>query len=330
MSTREHLKLVTAWLADLANLTAGTAPLLDAKTKITAMAGLLADDFPNPGAFTKKSLHEIGRELTFFPAYAVLHKALSDWWSANKPAPPLLPGSDDPDLSEMDRRHIKSWHNLRPEGDLTRRLGTYRDKWPEAYRYIIRTDAEAEAISRRMGWVAADAPIDVSEEAIGRNLIKLEQAIQPDNPSSLAIARYALLALRKAVEVRAPHNLHLIPDTIEAVRKPTEPSPRQQDDEAFASAEAQKEKLVSAVNEAKAAFIAEHGRPPGALSREQLDASRVAAGIRPPAVKPSGAPQWHVAPNSDQQTPMEPAVAQQSANDHVPWRAPWDDPPEAA
>jgi hypothetical protein len=117
VSNREHLRLVTSWLSDLANLTAGTAPLADAKTKVAAIAGMLAEDFP-AGAFTRQSLAVVARTCKFFPSYAELCDTLSPWWLQHRPPPrqPLLGTDNDNERqAREEQERSDSWRNITDE-----------------------------------------------------------------------------------------------------------------------------------------------------------------------------------------------------------------------
>jgi len=83
--TPERLHHVSAWLNDLATLTAGNAPLADSKTKIAALASTLADEYPE-AAFTKASLVHVARACKFLPSFGEICTALSAWWRENRPA----------------------------------------------------------------------------------------------------------------------------------------------------------------------------------------------------------------------------------------------------
>ncbi len=117
MSNREHLRLVTSWLSDLANLTAGTAPLADAKTKVAAIAGMLAEDFP-AGAFTRQSLNVVARACKFFPSYSELCSTLGAWWIEHRPPPSQLAISQDDQRAKDEREEQErsdSWRNITDE-----------------------------------------------------------------------------------------------------------------------------------------------------------------------------------------------------------------------
>jgi hypothetical protein len=111
MNQHNHLRNITGWLTDLANVTAGTAPLADAKTKIAAMALLLADEFPEAGTFSRRALASIAAECKFFPSYAELRKNLAEWWKANRPERPALPGP------ETDWRALQEQHSANCAAD---------------------------------------------------------------------------------------------------------------------------------------------------------------------------------------------------------------------
>ena len=115
MSGRDHLRLVTGWLTDLANVSAGQAPLADAKTKIAAMASLLAEEFP-AGAFTRQSMMAVARACKFFPSYGELCAVLSPWWLERRP--PLLAISRDTSTEQQQRNELEraeTWRRITPE-----------------------------------------------------------------------------------------------------------------------------------------------------------------------------------------------------------------------
>jgi len=89
-TSRRDLHNLTAWLADLANLTAGTVPLPDAKAKIATIASGLAEEYP-PAAFNRTSLLHVARQCKFFPSYGELTTHLTAWWNDNRPVLPALP-----------------------------------------------------------------------------------------------------------------------------------------------------------------------------------------------------------------------------------------------
>jgi hypothetical protein len=89
-TARRNLHNVTGWLSDLANLSAATTPLADAKVKIASMAAALVEEYP-PAAFTRQSLLAVARQCKFFPSYGELCAALTPWWNENRPVLPALP-----------------------------------------------------------------------------------------------------------------------------------------------------------------------------------------------------------------------------------------------
>lgn len=86
MNDRNDVRHVAGWLTDLANLTAGSAPLADSKTKIAALALILAGDYPGI-AFNRHSLSAVARQCRFFPSYAELCEHLGAWWRDHRPTP---------------------------------------------------------------------------------------------------------------------------------------------------------------------------------------------------------------------------------------------------
>jgi hypothetical protein len=286
---RARHPIVTAWLADLAVRVSPTMTPEQVEILCRDFAKGLTD-LPEQ-AFDELSREAAAREFRRFPPYALLRKFLEGWVKRNvKPDTNLLPPVHDPNLSDIDRAHVRSWINLRPEGNLERRLARYRDNHQAAYRYILRTDAEAAAIARQRGWVEdgreEQAAFEqrlkadwgsTTEAEIGYKLIELEKQVDAGLSPSLAAALLSML--RAAVEKYAPQHLGLIPDTIKPSRQPREASARQQDAEAAASARAQMDVLnadgiEAARQEVIRAFEAQHGRKPGQLTEAMLTAIR--------------------------------------------------------
>lgn len=263
------VRSVTGWLNDLAAMTAGTAPVADLKAKVAAMAPGLIEEIP-ADAFSKRSLYDVGRKFKFFPSYAELSAALTDWWEANAPRQKYLPPVEDPNLTDTDRAHVRSWLDLRDAGSLDRRLAQYRDKWPAAYRYVVRTDAEAEAIARRRGWdISSGHEWNVTPEWITRTLVTIQRIHAAATPGDVASAAGKLGMLRTAVEKHAPDLKHLVPEEI-PLTAPERPR----------SVDQQLADLGPAAVAAEVhARLTKDGRLLGALTPEQLSAARKAAGM---------------------------------------------------
>jgi hypothetical protein len=71
---------VAVWLTDLGKLTAGHAPLADAKAKIATLAAALAAEF-DASTFNRASLLHVGRRCKFFPTFGEACEALAEWRS---------------------------------------------------------------------------------------------------------------------------------------------------------------------------------------------------------------------------------------------------------
>lgn len=338
MTRRDSLHVVTSWLTDLANLTAGSTPLADAKTKIAAMALALADEFP-PAAFTQPSLFHVSRAHSFFPSHAELTRTLGAWWSEHGPrmAPvvPLLPVAEgDPSLNDEDRAWVRQW--LRNEGGdwgrdrdgnpysgsethLQMRLARLHHNRPAAYAWLVRENHHAKQIAKHLSLPGVEHDrIDVSETGITRNLLNLEQIVTA-GPSGAALASFGLSILRKNVERYAPERLHLLPDAIRPPARNTDPSVRQQDREAAASANAQITALGSVnpaapkIGRTKAddlAFLDMLRRNPRMPNRDArlaalLDRYRGEAGFEPqPDDPPPPAPAVAAAPPARSKAPL--------------------------
>lgn len=86
-----HVRVVREWLTSLGILAAVSLPREEAQMRLAAFIPLLVDRFPD-AAFTTASLqHVAALAVKGFPTYGELAAWLSDWWKANRPAPPALP-----------------------------------------------------------------------------------------------------------------------------------------------------------------------------------------------------------------------------------------------
>jgi len=267
-------------------------------------------------AFTPQSREAAARNWEHFPSYKSLRKFLETWIAKNAPIDTkLLPSIHDPNLTEEDQAHVRSWINLRANRKATGKFATGLDllrRWPTAFAYVCRTDADAEDVARQRGWLSeTEQPMDVSEVGIASNLIKLE-SITSEGGTELgaALASLGLSILRKQVEARAPERLHMLPDIIKPRPRMSQPRSHSVDAQINAVRDQPNGSGYDAAREEAARITAEfevkHGRKPGELSPEQLDAQRAAAGIAAkPAPKP--APFTEAAEPESQPSPEPPS-----------------------
>jgi hypothetical protein len=96
-------RLIANWLTDLGKLTAGSAPLPDAKGKIAAMTLALAEEF-DASAFTRDSLTFVARRCKFFPTFGEATSALSEWRKEHPRQPAIAASVHDPN-TELHRKH---------------------------------------------------------------------------------------------------------------------------------------------------------------------------------------------------------------------------------
>lgn len=291
----DHLRMVGVWLNDLASLTAGTAPLADAKAKIAALAGVLSQDFPMPEAFCKASLYTISKQFTFFPSYGPLGKALERWWGENRPKSEFIP--NDPGLTPQERALVLTWHrdkeadfaHLMDKGDLRARmalsLGILR-KYRGAFAYICRTDLDAASIVVERQW-QLDLP---------RTGPRLDEEIA----ACEAASRAAVQGIADALRPPRPLMSHRVePETLPARQPATLPKER-----------------LDAIREAnptvaRARALARERIPQGGSPSNALQGGdeRATGNIRGETAPPPA------------RTPDDPAPAQGGG----PWRAPWNE-----
>ena len=107
-----HHANIAGWLNDLAVLTAGSQPIADAKAKVAAYAGMLAEEYP-AAAFSRASLRHVAERCKFFPSYAELYEALGGWWKDNRPRPVAITGDQPATIRqrEIEREVHDSWAN---------------------------------------------------------------------------------------------------------------------------------------------------------------------------------------------------------------------------
>jgi hypothetical protein len=83
--SKHQIQAASRWLNDLADLTAGSQPLSEAKTKLAAMTPALAEEF-DASAFNRNSLLFVARRCKFFPSFSEAYEALTEW-RHDHPAP---------------------------------------------------------------------------------------------------------------------------------------------------------------------------------------------------------------------------------------------------
>lgn len=219
---------VIAWLAELAVRISPTM----SQEQVEVLArdfGKGFVDLPSE-AFCSASRHAASLRFERFPPFKALRKFLEEWHAKNCTATAkLLPPVEDPALSDEDRAHVRAWINNRADGgNLAVRLDLYRQRWPAAYRYILRTDAEAERIARQRGWMfqneetpeaRAESWKNITEHQLTAKLIELER-LSKSGERGAGLAAGLLALMRKAIETHAPQMAHLLPDRFEGERAP--------------------------------------------------------------------------------------------------------------
>ena len=254
---------IGTWLNDLAALTAGAAPLADAKAKVAALTAMLNDQFP-PEAFTRTSLEAVASNCKFFPAYAELQKQLASWWKNNKPPQRALSGTS---LDPSDQACVTVWLKRRNSGEITNlanSLDMLRCHQPNAFDHLIATDQQCRHIANQRGWIshtddARNDWTDLSEITLTRKLLDIEKT----NRNSPAIAAAQLSLLRTTVAKYAPQLQHLLP--IQFSQPDQSPRSIAEQLHAFGI-------ITPTVLTAAEQFQHTHGRKPGELTPEQLDA----------------------------------------------------------
>lgn len=123
MTRQQRIRAIAAWLNDLATISCGSQPVPNLKTKIAAMAPMLADEF-EPSAFTQASMRAVAgaQARSFFPGYGEICAGLSEWRAANPPPTPAIAGpKHDPNAALRAQRAAEreevaaSWRDLTPE-----------------------------------------------------------------------------------------------------------------------------------------------------------------------------------------------------------------------
>ena len=79
------LKIITGWLASLADVTSHGSEGRPSKDVLATYASLLGQDFPS-SAFTAESLRYVIGTEAWWPAMATITKRIGDWWRDNRPA----------------------------------------------------------------------------------------------------------------------------------------------------------------------------------------------------------------------------------------------------
>lgn len=251
---------------------------MDAVEAVNALIGLLPAlkhlpdwMFERPGDLAA----DIAADMERVPTLARLKKALEAWRDTHKPKMPALPGSDGLDLTPADELMIRFWNEtragIRPLArgvTLQTSLDVMRLTHEHAFNYVIRTDLEAASIAVKAGWAREPQPATRTPEEIAH---------------AERVAREAIQALHAAA---LPPSARDVPGQ---ERKPTpEQHATMAADEGVVRVPGQRAPLADATFAER--FEAEHGRKLGALTPEQQDKLREAAGIKFPAKPPPNTP----------------------------------------
>jgi hypothetical protein len=112
---RERQRLTRIWLTRLAAMVAGGKdPVADVKQRISDYAKTLPDNFQDDLCFTDAALTAMAQKFKFFPAFAELHEALTEYYHANKPKPKLKP-SEQRGLTGETALWLDYWHKRKDE-----------------------------------------------------------------------------------------------------------------------------------------------------------------------------------------------------------------------
>ncbi|HEY2619633.1 MAG TPA: hypothetical protein VGI78_19990 [Acetobacteraceae bacterium] len=115
MTATSTERVAAGWLGDLGKLTAGAAPLADARAKIAALASALAEEF-DASAFNRNSLIFVARQCKFFPSFGEAYQALTEW-RQDHPLPPrhtAITGQVD-GPNEQQLRKVQEEHDVAEE-----------------------------------------------------------------------------------------------------------------------------------------------------------------------------------------------------------------------
>lgn len=227
MTTPANLKIITGWMSDLVNMTTATAST--DKNKIATMASMIADELPVE-AFTRESLRAVATGCDFFPHYSKLHQLLSAWWEDNKPKPVFaLPAPDDPTLDGTARAYVKSWlsnraanfDHIRHVGDLDARMALALDvvrlHCDAAFNYICRTDAEAQKVALRKGWLRDASDKHKTDEERAAVHTATQAALKAIRTANIPVAQHMHTTAAPEPERRKNHELS--PEELAAARK---------------------------------------------------------------------------------------------------------------
>jgi hypothetical protein len=181
-ASRAHLKAVTAWVSQFANLTAGNQ-IGDIESRIAGVSAMLAEDFPDVARFTPEALRGVAAECNSFPPYAKLRDLLAAYWkqhpsTGGTDSPPVgfaglaqtaMPGEDRMGVTVWLQRHAE---NKLPRSDMVLRLAVVRRYHPQGYRWLIAHNDLARTIAAEKSWHEPEhrraPPDDAEQEAVAR------------------------------------------------------------------------------------------------------------------------------------------------------------------
>ena len=259
------LDTVRAWLERFARVVAANLGPRELVAWTEDIAPMLAIRF-DARAFTFQSLENIAAESKYLPAYAEIVERLNQW-TKDQPTPKQIANqTNTARLSPEDQVCITTWIKRRNNGDITNlanSLDMLRCHQPNAFAHLSANDQQCKQIANQRNWTTTDDArndwADLTEISLTRKLIDIEKTSRNSPP--IAAAQLALL--KSAVAKYAPQLQHILPTQFSQPEQKTNSIAEQL--HAFGI-------NTPTVLTAAEQFQHSHGRKPGELTPEQLDA----------------------------------------------------------
>jgi hypothetical protein len=221
MTPKDRLRHISAWLADLAQLTHVGADDRAMREKIALYASLLEH---HTDAFCAASLASIAPQFKFFPSFAELSAALSAWYRELQDTTRALPapaGDRRLQLTAVETLWLKRFHKHEAEG-FANAGGPRNVSGRDHMLGLLKHHAHGAWLLVGGGAAAVQADWRDAEnvaQSVRGILAPMSDGSDPP-PGSITVC---LTLLRGLVEKHAPENLHLVPDPPPLRKEPTRP-----------------------------------------------------------------------------------------------------------